>query len=79
MVQLPLLDIHIGTPDIIKYNYMVELNLGFHAMLEKRVEVDSSASWEKLFKIIESPVVVKVNGSFASSSNQSPDKGIVHA
>ena len=37
-----------------------------NAILDKWLEVDPSASWEKLFKVIESPAV---------SSDQAPDKG----
>ena len=37
-----------------------------NAVLDKWLEVDPSASWEKLFKVIESPAV---------SSDQAPDKG----
>ncbi|XP_065888590.1 protein NLRC5-like isoform X2 [Dysidea avara] len=38
-----------------------------NAMLDMWLEVDPSASWEKLFKAIESPAV---------SSDQAPDKGV---
>ena len=37
-----------------------------NAMLDKWLEVDPSASWEKLLQVIESPAV---------SSDQAPDKG----
>ena len=55
-----------GRLDIIKYDNHDKAEPCCDAVLEKWLEVDPSASWEKLFKVIESPAV---------SSDQAPDKG----
>ena len=54
-------------------------------MLDKWLEIDTTASWKKLFAAIESPAVTSgqavdkgdytVNGSPAVSSGQAVDKG----
>ena len=55
-----------GTLDIIEYNNRDRAEPCCNAILKKWLEVDPSASWEKLFEVIESPAV---------SSDQAPDKG----
>ena len=55
-----------GRLDIIKYDNRDKARPCCDAVLEEWLEVDPSASWEKLFKVIESPAV---------SSDQAPDKG----
>jgi len=55
-----------GTLDIIKYDNKDKAEPCCDAVLEEWLEVDPSASWEKLFKVIESPAV---------SSDQASDKG----
>ncbi|XP_065888438.1 protein NLRC3-like [Dysidea avara] len=55
-----------GTLDIIEYNNRDKAEFCCNAMLKKWLEVDPSASWEKLFEVIESPAVL--------CSDQAPDK-----
>ena len=45
-----------GTLDIIEYDYNKAVPC-CNAMFKKWLEIDTSASWEKLFKVIESPAV----------------------
>jgi len=54
------------TLDIIEYNKRDKAEPCCNAMLKKWLEVEPSATWEKLFKVVESPAV---------SSDQAPDKG----
>ena len=61
-----LLGLPSGTLDIIEHDNHHKAIPSCNAMLKKWLEVDPSASWEKLFKVIESPAV---------SSDQAPDKG----
>ena len=61
-----LLSVPSGTLEIIKYNNHDKAEPCCDAVLEKWLEVDPSASWEKLLKVIKSP---------AMSSDQAPDKG----
>jgi len=61
-----LLDLSNGTLDIIKYDNHDKARLCCDAMLEEWFEVDPSASWEKLLKVIETLVV---------SRKQATDKG----
>jgi len=55
-----------GRLDIIEYDNRDKAEPCCDAMLKEWLEVDPSASWEKLFKVIKSPSV---------SSDQAPDKG----
>ena len=52
-----LLGLSSGTLDIIKYDNHDKAESSCDAMLEKWLEVDPSASWENLLKVIESPAV----------------------
>ena len=52
------LDLPSGRLDIIKYDNRDEASLCCNAMLKKWLEVDPSASWEKLITVIESSAVV---------------------
>ena len=52
-----LLGLPSGTLDIIKYDNRDKARPCCDAVLEEWLEVDPSASWEKLFKVIESPAV----------------------
>ena len=61
-----LLSIPSGILEIIKYNNHDKAEPCCDAVLKKWLEVNPSASWEKLLKVIESP---------AMSSDQAPDKG----
>ena len=55
-----------GRLDIIEHDNYHKAEPCCDGVLEEWLEVDPSASWEKLFKVIESPAV---------SSDQAPDKG----
>ena len=57
-----LLGLPSGTLDIIKYDNYDEARPCCDAVLEVWLEVDSSASWEKVFKVIESPAVSSDQG-----------------
>ena len=57
-----LLGLPSGTLDIIKYDNHDEARPCCDAVLEVWLEVDSSASWEKVFKVIESPAVSSDQG-----------------
>ena len=57
-----------GTLDIIKYDNRDKARPCCDAVLEEWLEVDPSASWEKLLEVLESPAV---------SSDQVPDKGAI--
>ena len=61
-----LLDLPSGELKSIEAGYPTNVKWCCNQMLEKWLEVDPSASWEKLFEVIESPAV---------SSDQAPDKG----
>ena len=61
-----LLGLPSGTLDIIKYDNRDKARPSCDAVLEEWLQVEPSASWEKLFKVIE---------SLAVSSDQAPDKG----
>jgi len=52
-----LLGLPSGTLDIIEHDNHHKAAPCCNAMLKKWLEVDTSASWEKLFKVIESPAV----------------------
>jgi len=51
---------------IIEYDYNHSAEFCCNAMLEKWLDMDSSASWKKLFEVLELP---------ALSGDQAPDKG----
>ena len=57
-----LLGLTSGTLDIIKYDNRDKARPCCDAVLEEWLEVDPSASWEKLFKVIESPAVSSDQG-----------------
>ena len=59
-----LLGIPSGTLDIIEHDHMHKATRCCNAMLRKWLEMDTTASWEKLFTIIESPALYSA-----------PDKG----
>ena len=61
-----LLGLPSGELKSIEAGYPTNVKWCCNQMLEKWLEVDPSASWEKLFEVIESPAV---------SSDQAPDKG----
>ena len=61
-----LLGLPSGTLEIIKYDNRDKARPCCDAVLEEWLEVDSTASWEKLLMVIESPAV---------SSDQASDKG----
>ena len=61
-----LLGLPIGELNIIEAGYPTNVKWCCNRMLEKWLEVDSTASWEKLFTAIESP---------AMSYDESVDKG----
>ena len=52
-----LLDLPSETLNIIERNHMFQVDLCCNAMLGKWLELDTSASWGKLFTVIESPAV----------------------
>ena len=60
------LGLPIGTLDIIEQDNVYRSVPCCNDMWSKWLKMDPSASWEKLFKVIESPAV---------SSDQAPDKG----
>ena len=62
-----LLNLPSGRLDIIQYDNHDKASLCCNAMLRNWLEVNPSASWEKLFAVIESNTVL---------SNQDSDKGI---
>ena len=51
------LGLHIGELNIIEANYPNNARWCCNKMLEKWLEMDPNASWEKLFTAIESPAV----------------------
>jgi len=53
-----------GALDIIEHDHMHEVSRCCKAMFEMWLQIDLTASWEKLFTIIESPAV-----------SGAPDKG----
>ena len=55
-----------GILDIIEYDEHHKAESCCNAVLKEWLEVDSSASWEKLFKVIE---------SLEPNRNQAPEKG----
>ena len=61
-----LLDLPSGILDIIKYDNHDKARPCCNAMLKKWLEVDPSASWNKLLSVIQSPAV---------SSDQATEKG----
>ena len=65
MVIGTLLGLSSGTLDIIEYDQMHNATRCCNAMLKKWLEIDITASWSKLFTVIESPAV----------SCRAPDKG----
>ena len=60
-----LLGLPSGTLDIIEHDHMHKATRCCNAMLRKWLEMDTTASWRKLFTVIESPAV----------SCSAPDKG----
>ena len=60
-----LLGLPSGTLDIIEHDHMHKATRCCNAMLRKWLETDTTASWRKLFTVIESPAV----------SCSPPDKG----
>ena len=52
-----LLDLPSETLNIIERNHMFQVDLCCNAMLEKWLQVDTTASWRKLFTVIESSAV----------------------
>ena len=52
-----LLGLPIGTLDIIEHDHMHKATRCCNAMLKKWLEVDTAASWGKLFSVIESPTM----------------------
>jgi len=52
-----LLGLPSGRLDIIEHDHMFRVERCCNAMLEKWLQVDTTASWGKLFTIIESPAV----------------------
>ena len=60
-----LLGLPSGTLDIIEHDHMHKATCCCNAMLRKWLEMDTTASWSKLFTVIESPAV----------SCSAPDKG----
>ena len=60
-----LLGLPSGTLDIIEHDHMHKATRCCNAMLRKWLEMDTTASWRKLFTVIESPAV----------SCSPPDKG----
>ena len=52
-----LLDLPIETLNIIEHNQTFKVDLCCNAMLEKWLQVDTTASWGKLFTVIESSAV----------------------
>ena len=65
MVIGSLLGLPSGTLDIIEHDHMHKATHCSNAMLKKWLEMDTTASWSKLFTVIESPAV----------SCSAPDKG----
>ena len=65
IVMGTLLGLPSPTLDIIEHDHMHRATRCCNAMLKKWLEVDTSASWRKLFTVIESPAV----------SCSAPDKG----
>ena len=65
-----LLGLPSGTLDIIEYDHMHKASPCCNAMLRKWLEMDITASWRKLFTVIESPAVS------CTQSYSSPNKGI---
>ena len=61
-----LLDLSSGTLDVIKYDNRDKARPCCDAVLEEWLEVDPSASWNKLLSVIQSPAV---------SSDQTAEKG----
>ena len=61
-----LLDLPSGELKAIEAGYPTNVKWCCNQMLEKWLEVDTTASWRKLFAVIESPAV---------SSCSAPDKG----
>ena len=57
-----LLDLPSETLNIIERNHMFQVDLCCNAMLEKWLQVDTTASWEKLFTVIESSAVSSTLG-----------------
>lgn len=56
-----LLGLPSGTLDIIERDYVHKATRCCNAMLRKWLEMDTTASWEKLFTAIESPAVSPLN------------------
>ena len=52
-----LLGLHSGTLDIIEHDHMHKATHCCNVMLRKWLEMDTTASWKKLFTVIESPAV----------------------
>ena len=61
-----LLGLSSGTLDIIKYDNRDKARPCCHAVFEEWLEVDTSASWNRLLSVIQSPAV---------SSNQAAENG----
>ena len=57
-----LLDLPSETLNIIERTHMFQVDLCCNAMLEKWLQVDTTASWRKLFTIIESSAVSSAQG-----------------
>ena len=57
-----LLDLPSETLSIIERNHMFQVDLCCNALLEKWLQVDTTASWGKLFTVIESPAVSSTLG-----------------
>ena len=56
-----LLGLPSGTLDIIEHDHVHKATHCCNAMLKKWLEMDTTASWEKLFTAIESPAVSPLN------------------
>ena len=57
MVIGTLLGLPSGTLDIIEHDHMHKATCCCNAMLKKWLEMDTTASWSKLFIVIESPAM----------------------
>jgi len=59
------LDLSRGLLDSIEYDHAHKAESCCNAVLEKWLDVDSSASWKKLFEVMESPAVSIKQGTSA--------------